>query len=70
MCRAARVLRMKKLRFAALERISGFPCWVPALHWRQMESAKRGEGGRLLPPCRGLACSRAQVLLHIFLWPV
>lgn len=46
---------MKKLRFAALERISAFPGWAPAFHWRQMESAKHGEGVWLLPPCRGPA---------------
>lgn len=67
MCRAARVLGMKKLRFAALERISGFPRRAPALHWRQMESAKRGEGGRLLPPCRGPAHSWVWILLRVFL---
>lgn len=44
---------MKKLRFAALERISRFPRRAPASHWGQMESVKHREGGWLHPLCRG-----------------
>lgn len=54
---------MKKLHFAALERISTFPGWAPAFHWRQMESAKHGEGVWLLLPCRGPAPGRGSCSL-------
>lgn len=59
----------EKFHFAALERISGFSRQAPALHWRQMGSAKHREGGRQLLQCQGwLAHRHGSCSMSFFRW--